>query len=77
MKWPGKKNKKIPHLWDFEGRCEECAMNLILRLVVINQQKIILEVEECVDHPGSALLLYPQRDDVIRYPNQYRRTYEP
>ena len=68
MKWPGKKNKKIPHLWDFEGRCEECAKNLKLYMVVSTQQIITLEVEECSEHPGSALILYPQRDDVIRLP---------
>ena len=68
MKWPGKRDRNIPHLWDFEGRCETCAKNLILYMTALTQQKIVLKVEECSDHPGSALILYPQRDDVIKLP---------
>ncbi len=66
MKWPGKKDKKIPHLWDFEGRCVQCHKNLKLYLKVVNRYKIILTVEKCQEHPNTSLILWPQRDDVIR-----------
>jgi hypothetical protein len=65
MKFPGKKNKKIPHLWDFEGRCETCHKNLVLYMKPMGRFKLTLEVEKCPEHPDDALILYPLRDDVI------------
>ena len=68
MKWPGKRNRRIPHLWDFEGRCVKCHKNLILYLKVVGSNKVTLEVEKCIEHPNDSLILWPQRDDVIRLP---------
>jgi hypothetical protein len=66
MKWPGKKNKKVPHLWDFEGRCVKCHKHLKLYLKVVGTNEVILTVEKCQEHPDNSLILWPQRDDVIR-----------
>jgi len=66
MKWPGRKKKKIPHLWDFEGRCVKCHKHLKLYMKAIGAHKITLEVERCLEHPDDSLILFPTRDDVIR-----------
>jgi hypothetical protein len=65
MKFPGKRNKKVPHLWDFEGRCVKCHKNLNLYMTPIGDHKLTLEVERCKEHPKDSLILYPLRDDVI------------
>jgi hypothetical protein len=51
---------------DIEGRCEECGKRLPLTLKVIHQREISLSVFECSEHPGSTMILWPQRDDIIR-----------
>jgi len=51
--------------WDFEGRCSECAkpLNMIVRR--LSHRKISLEAVLCEDHPDGAMILWPQRDDII------------
>ena len=66
FKKPGKKDKKIPHLWDFEGRCEVCAKNLVLFMTPVDRFKVVHDVARCPEHPNDALILYPNREDIIR-----------
>lgn len=51
---------------DFEGRCECCAKRLKLYVMVITSRRIILDVIPCKDHPKDAMILWPQRKDLIR-----------
>jgi len=57
---------------DFEGRCEGCAKRLDLEVTVITSRRIILDVIPCKDHPKDAMILWPQRKDLIRrYPKNF------
>lgn len=69
LEWLKKRKKHEDRTWDFEGRCEECGRPLKLYMNVETRQKIILEVENCADHLGKAVILWPQREDVIRNDN--------
>jgi hypothetical protein len=51
---------------DIEGRCEWCAKRLNIEITVISQEEINLKVIPCKDHPKSAIILWPQRKDLIR-----------
>jgi len=51
---------------DIEGRCEECGKRLPLTLKVIRQCETRLIVSQCPEHPGAALILWPQRNDIVR-----------
>jgi hypothetical protein len=57
-------------MWDFEGRCThqgECVnRELALELRVIDNQTIELKTTVCPDHPNESLILWPDRDDVVR-----------
>ena len=62
--WPFKKD--IKREWDFEGRCTKCHKYLPLILEVISKHEIRLTITPCIEHPEDSLILWPQRDDVIR-----------
>ncbi len=51
---------------DFEGRCSECGKPLTLYVYVVTQNTLVLRVDECGKHPGKDVILWPQREDVIR-----------
>ena len=51
--------------YDFEGRCEECGRPLDLMLECLSSRKVSLEAVRCPDHPDGAMVLWPQRDDII------------
>ena len=51
---------------DFEGHCKWCAKRLDLEVTVITPRRIILDVIPCKDHPDDAMILWPQRKDLIR-----------
>ena len=51
---------------DFEGRCEWCAKRLDLLVTVESITRISLDVIPCKNHPNDAMILWPQREDLIR-----------
>ena len=58
-------SNRLARLYDFEGRCSQCAKPLNLYLRRLSDLELTLRTEECPNHPGSAVILWPQRDDII------------
>ncbi len=56
--------KRSYSLWDFEGRCEECAKRLPITVVVRSKRSVTITTDKCPLHPEGAMILWPQRGDI-------------
>jgi len=54
--------------WDFEGRCVKCHKALDMKLNCFSSHSFRLDVVPCSEHPNDSVILWPQRDDIIRVP---------
>ena len=66
MRWP-KRWRREDRTWDFEGRCTKCGKSLDLIVYVRSQYLVLLRLDKwCEEHPKDSMILWPQRDDIIR-----------
>lgn len=67
--WPFKK-KETDRTYDFEAHCSKCHEPLDMYLQVVRHDIVILRPTACLQHPGKELILWPQRNDIIRLPSE-------